>query len=201
MPCTNPLNRRKILGVLTLAILAISHNAHARSINSRWIIKDPSTHSRDMFLDIGAVAGAGGVGAPAGKHFGPSAWISMPLIRDGFLPSINDSVDFEAGAHVEYWRWSDASCAKKWLRVTPMAGLRWNFYLTHRWTVFAKTKFGAAIGFADDLNCSGASSVSIPSNSEFATDIGGGMFWHWGRAALRLDLGNYGAGLGISFKL
>jgi len=183
---------------------------HTGQAAVKWNVTDKSVHTtRPTKLDVVGTIDFFGV-----FHTGIGAWYSVPVVPDGFIPGLNDSFVVEVGGLLEYWRYSSGftsglggsiDCSQTWYRLSPMGGVRWDFFLTDDWTVFGKGKAGWSIGFADSgLECSG---VGVTTNSKdihtLAVDLGVGAYWHFAEnMALRLETGvNSIIAVGISMEM
>jgi len=107
------------------------------------IIKKPDEHP-DAFAELdvhGVVAYAGGPLA-LGRYdfigFGPGVRANLRILKNGFIPSLNNSVAISFGADLVFDTDNDVRL------VTPVA-LQWNFWLTQHWSVFGEP--GLAIEF------------------------------------------------------
>ncbi len=188
-------------GLIALSFVALPlvlpSQAHAESI-----IRDSSVHSdRPHHLDF-----VGSFGFFGYTHLGLGGWYAFPVVPDGFIPNLNEALYVELGANIERYSWDwgyfGYNCSEQWWRVTPMGGVRWDWYLTDQWTVFAKGKLGYGIGFADSYNCNGYTgpiSASGVNYSAVAGDGGVGAYWKFSEDwAMRFDIGYWwGVGAGV----
>ena len=117
--------------VLAAILLAASG---ARAEDS--IVKQPGQHP-DYIAEIevhGVVAYTGGpllLGRYGYVGFGPGFQANFRILKNGFIPSINDSIAIGVGADLVF---DDNSAVRL---VTPVV-LQWNFYLTKHWSVFGE---------------------------------------------------------------
>jgi hypothetical protein len=106
------------------------------------IIKSDQHPSYFAELDVhGLFAYWGGplaLGRYGSVGFGPGFRASFNILKDGFLPKINDSVAIGVGAELVF----DIDNTVR--LVTPVV-LQWNFWLTQHWSVFAEP--GVALEF------------------------------------------------------
>jgi hypothetical protein len=100
---------------------------------AEWLIRDVRQHVRHDQLDV--------TGTLDPRWVGASFWYTVPLMEDGFVPPINDSLHLELGGHFMtlfyHPRSSDALFG-----IMPLIGPRWSFHLTTNWTAFATMKAG-----------------------------------------------------------
>jgi len=130
--------RRPLVAVLAAVLLA-SSSARAED----WIIKQPNQHP-DYFAELevhGLVAYGGGpflIGRYGLVGFGPGFRANFRILKNGFVPSINDNVAIGVGAELVF----DTDNAVH--LVTPVV-LQWNFWLTKHWSLAGEP--GLAISF------------------------------------------------------
>ncbi len=122
-----------------IAPLLVASSARAEES----VIKQPDQHpSYFVELDVhGLVAYSGGplaLGRYGTVGFGPGARASFNILKDGFIPKLNDSVAIGVGA--DFVAGIDGTVRL----VTPVV-LQWNFWLTQHWSVFGEP--GVAIEF------------------------------------------------------
>ncbi|MBN1961661.1 MAG: hypothetical protein JW841_12000 [Deltaproteobacteria bacterium] len=152
---------------------------------------DSRRHTLDFSLLFGYLFGSY-------KHLGVASWYGLPILPDGLIDEVNDALFLEAGGAFEYFNFTFAACDEKWWRITPMAGVRYQFYLTHDWSAFATTKVGWGIGFNHKADC-GLTKASV---SNFAWDASIGAYWHFSENwHMRLEFGAYSLSPGIGFQL
>jgi hypothetical protein len=127
--------------VAALASVCVLASASARAEDS--ILKQPDQHP-DSFVELevhGVVAyGAGPflIGRYDEIGFGPGFRANFRILKDGFIPSLNDTVALGVGAELVF----DTNSAVH--LVTPVV-LQWNFWLTKHWSVLGEP--GVAISF------------------------------------------------------
>jgi hypothetical protein len=165
------------------------------------IIKDASVHdSRPTKLDI-----TGSLGFFGDTEIGLAGWYSFPIVKDGFIPALNDSFNVELGAAVDY-AWSNydyglsAHCDYNYTGFTPMGGVRWDFYLTPSWTVFGKAKAGIGYRVAK-ADCDGFT-ASDHGGTHLVVDPGAGAYWNFASdMAMRFEVGYRGGSVGLSINM
>jgi hypothetical protein len=82
--------------------------------------------------------------------FGIGGRASIPILQNGFVPSINNSVAISFGADLLHYGgcyYTGASCSANYL-FFPVA-LQWNFYVAHKWSAFGEAGIELYKGFFD----------------------------------------------------
>jgi hypothetical protein len=187
--------RKKSLPAFALA-LAFTAVALPGPAGAQLTIKDSSVHTdRPVKFDI-----TGSLGFFGDRSVGTAAWVSIPLLPDGFIPPLNDSFGLEFGMAVNYaWANYGFGCDYNYFSLVPLGGVRWDFHLTEAWTVFGKAKLGIGHDFAS-VECGGTKIDDVGGN-HLASDFGVGAFWNFSPGmGMRFDLGYQGASVGLSFN-
>ncbi len=158
----------------------VPRRAHPRSplparatplATSRWMLEDISATRRAQQLSF--MLGS------AFETLSVGLWYGVPLVAQGFLQEVNNAVYLEFGAQLATDFTLDSF-------LTLSGGLRWNFYLTTRWALFAALRANFNLG----LQAASRSFYVLPGVSM-------GALYRLSRSSrLRLELG-YPAGLGI----
>jgi hypothetical protein len=145
------------------AIAALTLVVAEPALADRSIIKNPGNHLKYSFeAEPHAIVGLWGVPGPGhGTGLGVGFRGSIPIVENGFIKTINNSVAISFGVdwlHYDiddwcgrYWRrderdrcgWDD-DADLFWLPVT----MQWNFWLTENWSVFGEP--GLALRINDD---------------------------------------------------
>jgi hypothetical protein len=203
----------KTTAALLGVALAVGSLAYAEGAHAEMILKDRSHHARHSRIDpttyIHPLHGRLNVG------FG--AWVYLPIVPDGFIPSLNDTFAIEVGGLADYHATSrlnvalDSEYVSTWWSFSPLGGVRWDFHLTDSFTVFGTVKGGFRIELPHHVrdrngnmvvedNVTYRNQTYIP---HFDGDFGVGAYFHLGRSfALRLDLGYRNLiAVGVSFAL
>lgn len=137
-----------------------------RTASTRWIIDDATPRNRPQTIDVIASA----------YYFGRTPYISiggffqLPIVPEGFIPNVNETFSLEFGAYVDYYSYSNIGIDYNWTQITPVGGVRWDFHLTDRWSVFATVKLGSTFAIGAD--------AEAPDPSLIAVDSGVGALWH-----------------------
>jgi len=196
----------KLLAVAALStVVALSSTADAQSI-----IKSPGDHPNysvemEPHLNVGwAARGYSGSSAA----FGAGARFSIPIVHNGFISSINNSVAISFG--LDYLRYgcnvrfvnSDFDCGSSYL-LFPVA-MQWNFWLTPKFSVFGEPGLYIYHGFFDDI-CAGPGNARFCSTpTQTSVDFllhAGGRFHFNDTVAITLRLGYPTISFGVSFLL
>lgn len=173
------------LRIAPAALLLIAFSAPADALGELTIRAEHEPESRAHQLDL-IVSGY------AGPRFGfiPGIIYGGPVAPQGFISSLNEAFYIEAGILLGAF-FDDG--AFFWL--TPLAGVRWSFYLTQQWAVFGAVRLGWSFDFDDRIRHSG-----------FYGEGTIGAHWHFSESfALRLETGGarfgYRAIVGISWQI
>jgi hypothetical protein len=191
-----------VLAAALSATTAIASSGAA--IAEEGIIKDASVHeTRPTKLDL-----TGSLGFLGETSIGLAGWYSFPIVKDGFIAPINDSFNLEFGAALDYTWWNYGygvagldDCGYHTTGITPMGGVRWDFYLTPSWTVFGKAKAG--IGYRTvSGSCNGVDLSDARGGTVFVPDGGAGAYWNFAPdMGMRFEVGYRGASVGLSINL
>ena len=127
-----------------------------------------------------------------GEHIvGGAGWFVMPVLHDGFVPGLNDSLDLELGGYVaRYFGYNFGYT--DYVFIEPALGVKWNFHILNELTAYVGARTGFVFALGDG--------ISEP-------DGGGivGLYWHLGQGVdLRFEVGyrhvrRAGGQLGVSF--
>ncbi len=126
-----------------------------------------------------------------GLGIGGAARYSIPILADGFISRLNDSIELEFGADI--WAGSYVGYGYLGLAV-PVAEGRWTFHLTEQWDVYGKVGFGWTFTV-------GAYTGAAPW-AGFFWNAGPGVLYKFGDGLYaRAEIGYQGlrAGVGINF--
>lgn len=128
--------RRTVITV-AIAVLAVLPLA-APAARADDTIRRPGDHpTYDLELEPHGTFGWGGVYGTDGG-FGLGARLSIPIVRNGFVPTINNSVAISFGLDWVHYGCFDslANCTADYLDF-PVA-MQWNFYVSRHWSVFGE---------------------------------------------------------------
>jgi hypothetical protein len=204
------MRRMSKLVLAVVVVLAVS--LLARPAAAQSIIKNPGDHpSYNVELEPHFTLGWGHL--YRGGGFGLGGRVGLPIVENGFVPSINNSVAISLG--LDWIRYSDCyyyhrvanartayGCGASYF-VFPVA-MQWNFWLTPRWSVFGEPGLYIYHGVWDDYCLDRAGNV-IPGcgyPTRTGVDIAfyaGGRFHFNDKVALTMRLGYPTASIGVSF--
>ncbi|HEX7602089.1 MAG TPA: hypothetical protein VF316_10805, partial [Polyangiaceae bacterium] len=137
---------RHLLGLATfLAVGTLSAHSFADST-----IRTPGDHP-DYVVDIEPKGNFGYFGFYGGLGFGAGVRFSINLMKNGFIPKINNNVAISFG--VDWLHYSDCyfggyGCGADYL-FFPVA-LQWNFYVAKQWSVFGEPGLAVYHAFYPD---------------------------------------------------
>ncbi|WP_146650500.1 hypothetical protein [Labilithrix luteola] len=171
------------------------------------IIKNPGDHpDYSVELEPHALLGWGNLYASTG--FGIGGRASVPIVKNGFIKTINNSVAISFGLdwlrydHCYYYdrrggRNLGYGCGASFL-LFPVA-MQWNFWLTEKWSVFGEPGLYVYHGIFDDY-CSGLVGCSSPTRTsvDFAF-YAGGRFHFNDKVSLTMRIGYPTLSVGVSF--
>jgi hypothetical protein len=146
-----------VLAVLTLRSAA----AHADDT-----VRHPGEHpTYGLELEPHGTFGWGGpYGGDGG--FGLGARFSIPIVRNGFVPTINDSVALSFGldwVRYSYCYWGPAGCSANYVDL-PVT-LQWNFYVAQRWSVFGEPGLYIYHGLFGEPSCPATAGPNPPATA------------------------------------
>jgi hypothetical protein len=146
-------------------------------------------------------------GVGTGNGFGLGARATFEILREGFLPSVNDSIGIGVGFDWIHYDGSDLEESDRCVRVeqapngipvcVEVAGdtdylwfpvvMQWNFWLHRKWSVFGEPGIALQLEDMDEFGI-----------SPFVLFVGG-RYHISDKAALTLRLGYPSFGFGVSF--
>lgn len=159
-----------IVGLVSLCTWLAARNARAEEL----VIKRPGDHpvysvEIEPHIALAAVAArAGSNGIGLGGRF------TIPLVQNGFIPTINNSVGVGFGVDwityngCYYWNNPYGNCTNLQSIWLP-AVMQWNFFLSSHWSVFGEP------GFAISYNTWGSDCTGIytdPRGNSVSYDCG-----------------------------
>jgi hypothetical protein len=183
------------------ATLAAALTSSAGAARADDTIKHPGDHPSYAFeAEPHLVLGWGDAYASGG--YGLGARFSIPIVDNGFVTTINNSVAISFGADLVHYDWcwygnGNGGCSANDLDF-PVA-MQWNFFVAQRWSVFGEPGLLVYHRFLNDCpngqNCPGhPSSTGV----EPALYVGGRYHFSQG-TALTLRVGFPAFSLGFSF--
>jgi hypothetical protein len=129
-----------------------------------------------------------------GSSFGIGGRFSIPIVQNGFVDSINDSVAISFGADLLHYDGGNILGAKvsaNYLFVPVV--MQWNFFVAQRWSVFGEPGLFLYHGFIDTPVGSSGETGARP-----ALYIGGRYHFNE-HMALTLRIGYPNISIGVSF--
>jgi hypothetical protein len=173
------------------------------------IIKNPGDHP-DYKFELEPHLLFGWANLYANNGFGAGVRMGLPIMHNGFISSINNSIAISFG--IDWLRYSgcyyngrvfnrrdDFGCGASFF-LFPVA-MQWNFWLTPRWSVFGEPGLYIHHGVYDDpceelglRNCSAPTRTGLG----FAA-YAGGRFHFNDTVALTMRLGYPTLSIGVSF--
>jgi hypothetical protein len=162
-------------------------------------IKRPGDHPQyAVELEPHALFGWGGVYGTGG--YGLGARFAIPVLRNGFVPTINNSVAVSFGLDWVHYDncWFGGSCSANYFDL-PVA-MQWNFYVAQRWSVFGEP--GAVVYFGTLSDCT--LPANLCSNRPAASGVQpaiflGGRYHLSDNASLTMRIGYPTFSFGVSF--
>jgi hypothetical protein len=138
---------------------------------------------------------------------GVGARVSIPIVRNGFVPTINNSVAISFG--LDWLHYSDCyfyyasagyGCGANYFEF-PIA-MQWNFYVAKRWSVFGEPGFYIYHGVYDRVACNGPNLPPCHYPTETGIDFAGWLgarFHITDKIALTMRIGYPTLSVGVSF--
>jgi hypothetical protein len=163
-------------------------------------IKHPGDHPK-YAVEIEPHLVLGWAGPFGSDGYGIGARFSIPLVDNGFVDSINNSVAISFGADLvhEDWCWYDnrANCSANYLDFPVV--MQWNFFVAQHWSVFGEPGLVIYDGFFQDCpngnNCPGHPSTFGLSPALYL----GGRYHLSAGTALTMRIGFPAFSFGFSF--
>jgi len=182
--------KRVLVAVCVLTAASLAFDASTAEAQNDLIIEQPHSGSRPVTLDIHVGPSWYGVGLATGVRLG------IPLVKNGFIPNLNNAVYLTVGADFYYIRYGADPDDVYGPGFGFPVGLHWEFYFTEKLSAFAEIGANIFIGpwvFDNDAdlrfgNYPGAWLM-------FAV---GGKYWVNDNFALMVRLGTPYAAFGIS---
>ena len=126
--------KRTVVATAIIAVLFVAGGASA----AEWIRRQPGNHINEVEYEVhGAIGFEKSYGLGAGVRFG------IPILKRGFISSINNNVAISFGVDLLNWPAADYGVTGV---IIPVM-LQWNFFLTPAWSVFWEVGFAPRIWF------------------------------------------------------
>jgi hypothetical protein len=191
--------KRLVLSATALCLFLLAGPAGAQTHGS---LGDTGIHDRPWDVSVMGYLpwlDANGVG------IGVDVRLEIPIVPDGFIPSVNDEFSLEPGLAFDYRSWPyTTSCVPgagicsvtattTVLDVVPQLYGVWSFWATHRF------RFYVALGLGYDKAILTDSSIVGRDPSTIYVDFAAGIFYQFAPgAALRAEMGVQGLKAGVA---
>ncbi len=163
-------------------------------------IKNPGDHP-SYRVEIEPHIAFGWDNVYASSGYGLGARFGIPIVENGFVDSINNSVAIGFGVdwlHYEFCYFRGYNCSANAL-VFPVV-MQWNFYVAQKWSVFGEPGLFFWKGFFDTSFCNGVAGCGAP-NSFFIRPAFyvGARYYFSEHITLTMRLGYPTFSVGVSF--
>jgi hypothetical protein len=183
---------KRVAFTAVLAPLLVASSARAEES----VLKQPDQHPsyfaeldvHGLFAYWGTNVGPFALGRYGTAGLGPGVRASFNILKDGFIPKLNDSVAIGVGGDLVFG--FDGTVRL----VTPVV-LQWNFWLTQHWSVFGEP--GIAIEFPMSVPASSGGEPIYLSPALFA----GGRYNFNDHVTFTFRIGFPMSTIGVSFLL
>jgi hypothetical protein len=145
------MSQRRPKASLAAALVAAPIVLGATAARADDTIRHPGDHPQYLFeAEPHVLLGWGGPYANEG--YGVGARFSIPVVENGFVSSINNSVAISFGVDLVHYDWCwygpNGGCSANYLDF-PVA-MQWNFFVAQRWSVFGEPGLYIFDGFFND---------------------------------------------------
>jgi hypothetical protein len=161
-------------------------------------IKHPGDHPEyDVEIEPHLLLGWDSVYAPGG--LGVGGRFSIPIVHNGFVQEINNSVAISFGLDWMHYDacWYHGNCSADYLDFPVV--MQWNFFVAQRWSVFGEPGLLFYHGFVNDCpngnTCPASPRVTFLEPALYL----GGRFHFSEKAALTMRIGYPAFSVGVSF--
>lgn len=155
-------------------------------------LNDTGPHTRSSMLSIFGMLPWG-----FGNGIGGAVRYTLPLMHDGFVDTLNDSVELEFGGDIWFGSYSFGTLGYGYTGLAiPVEG-RWSFHLNPKFSLYAKVSVGYYFNFFTS-NIEGVQGLNT--GGVFVNGGAGGLYALSDSLWLRGELGATGAKLGIGFN-
>jgi hypothetical protein len=169
---TPSIARRRRTAVPALAVVfavaaALAVALPARAARADETIRIPGAHP-DYHFEIEPHLTFGDYDTYASAGYGVGVRFGIPIVRNGFVPQINNSVAINFGldlVHYDACYFDNVGCGANYL-LFPVA-LQWNFFFTHKWSAFGEGGLFLYKGWVSDDLCHGLGAVGCSEPSDF----------------------------------
>jgi len=185
-----------LVAVLCLMVLvpgrALAQEGGGTSASTTTGINDMGPHTRNSMLSIFGLLPWG-----FGNGIGGAVRYTLPVIHDGFVDSLNDSVELEFGGDIWFGGYDFGTIRYGYTGLAiPLEG-RWSFHLNPKLSLYGKLSLGWYFNFYTS-NIEGVQGLNS-----------GGLYWNTGAGGLyalsdslwlRGEIGATGLKLGVGFN-
>ncbi len=133
-----------------------------------------------------------------GIGIGVNARFEIPVVKDGFIPQINDQFSIEPSIAFDYRSrgYGFVDERLKFIDITPAVYAMWSFHITPKFRPYGAIGLGYNIGIWLDDNDVVGRNVD---NHYFYFDVAAGLFYNFSEhVALRAELGAVGPKVGLA---
>jgi hypothetical protein len=183
---------------LALGLALVASASSAGSVRADDTIKHPKDHpAYNLEAEPHLLLGWDDVYASDG--FGVGARFSIPIVDNGFVPTINNSVAIGFGLDLIHYDgcWYRGDCNANYIHLPVV--MQWNFYVASRWSVFGEPGLVIYHGFFNDCppsaGCPGRPRVT---SVEPALYLGGRYHFN-DKMSLTMRVGFPAISVGLSF--
>jgi hypothetical protein len=185
---------------VALAAVAALVCASSTSARADDTIKRPGDHpAYSVEAEPHLVLGWDDVYASDG--FGVGGRFSIPIVENGFVPSINNSVAIGFGLDLVHYDscWYVGNCSANYIHIPVV--MQWNFYVARQWSVFGEPGLVIFHGFIEDCP---VSIKNCPINGPRETSVEpalylGGRYHFNNKMSLTMRVGFPSISIGLSF--
>ncbi len=166
-------------------------------------IKHPGDHP-DYGVEIEPHGLLGWWGGPGytGDGFGIGARFSIPVVKNGFIKTINNSVAITFGGDVLFYSgcwYYNGNCSATYLDF-PVA-MQWNFFVAQHWSVFGEAGLYLYHGFFNDCPFQNGCPGTPTETGIYPAFFAGARYHFNDKVSLTMRLGFPTASIGVSFFL
>ncbi len=193
---------RSALSHAWLTALALGVTLAAGEAKADDTIRTPGDHpSYKVEIEPHVLLGWGDI--YAGNSYGLGARFAIPIVENGFVPSINNSVAIGFGVdllHYDGCYFKGASCSANFLQFPVV--MQWNFFVAPKWSVFGEPGLYLYKGFFESVCNVNGNQQNCNEPTQFgirpAIYIGGRYYFNE-HVTLTMRLGYPTFSLGVSF--
>jgi hypothetical protein len=192
--------RHRLSHVAIALFLGLPSLLVARSASADDTIKTPGDHPHYAF-EIEPHALLGWDYLYPGDSWGLGGRFSIPIVQNGFVPSINNSVAISFGVDALFYNacWYHQDCSATYLDFPVV--LQWNFFVAQRWSVFGEPGLMLYHGIFGSCPA-GSNCPAAPTDTGVSPVIFLGGRYHLSQnTALTLRIGFPTFSFGFSFML